>query len=364
MKVIPKIALLRIVFLLALAAALVFPSAALAQGPSGDKFVMGGTYTLESGQTLDGSLFVLGGLVELKEGSRVTRDLLLAGGTATADGKIDGNIFVTGGLINLGDTAEVGGDVNSIAARLNRAPGAVIHGQVNNATNGPYEFGLPGGGSVPEVSVRVNPLWEALWFLLRAFLWAALAVLVVMFLPRQTEQVARTAFTQPLITGGLGLLTAVVVPIILVVAAITIIGIPFTLLGALLLAVAWAFGLVSLGAEVGRRLAIQMRQDWAPALSAGVGAFLLILVVQGIDKLIPCLGWLAPALVGFLALGAVVLTRFGTQPYPPAAPPAGTGLVPPVPPPSPSYVTWPPAEPPVSSPETEGGAQEYPSGPA
>ncbi|MFQ5923361.1 MAG: hypothetical protein ACE5M4_11005, partial [Anaerolineales bacterium] len=37
-------------------------------------------------------------------------------------------------------------------------------------------------------------------------------------------------------------------------------------------------------------------------------------VVGGIG-LIPCIGWLAPLLVGAAGLGAVILTRFGSREY-------------------------------------------------
>ena len=35
---------------------------------------------------------------------------------------------------------------------------------------------------------------------------------------------------------------------------------------------------------------------------------------------VPCVGWVAPVVLGAIGLGAVTLTRFGTQPYLPGAP--------------------------------------------
>lgn len=336
----------RIVLLLIILAALFIPQAALAQGPGGDEFVFGGTYTLAEGETLDGNLYVFGGIATLENRSIVNGDIILAGGTLQVRGEVRGDITATGGLINLDDTAVVRGDVSAFAAHVNRAQGARVDGSLNTGLTGPFRFVVPGGVRVPSVQLHFDPLWDTLWFLFRSFMWAAVAVLVVLFLPRNTERTAQAAVNQPLISFGLGLLTAVVAPLLLVVIAITIIGIPLTLLGALLLAIAWGFGLIALGTEVGKRLAQLFNQEWALAVAAGVGTFLLILVSNGASRLVPCVGWLVPAAVGMLGLGAVLLTRLGTQTYPPyAASPEVPPPVQPYPPPP-----APPAEPVAVSP--------------
>jgi hypothetical protein len=82
------------------------------------------------------------------------------------------------------------------------------------------------------------------------------------------------------------------------------------------LVAAWLLGWVALGYEVGSRIAEAVNMVWAPAISAGVGTFILIFVLGGFSKLIPCIGWLPQTLVGLWGLGAVLLTRFGTQDYP------------------------------------------------
>ncbi|MEJ2706060.1 MAG: polymer-forming cytoskeletal protein [Anaerolineales bacterium] len=353
---------LTLILLLALVAAFAWPQIALAQGPSGDKFVTGGAYTLEEGQTLNGNLFILGGIATLKAGSRVTGDVILTGGTIRASGQIDGNILATGGLIELNDTALVKGDVTTIAANLNRATGARIEGNVNSGFSGPFTFTIPEGVQMPEVRFNFNPFLNIFWYFTRSFLWAALALVVVLFAPRPAERVVQAVVVQPVITGGIGLLTAVVFPLLLVVIAITIIGIPVSLLGVFLLVVAWAFGLVSIGLEVGKRLAAALNQDWALPVSAGIGTFLLTLLINGIG-FIDCIGWIPGALVGILAVGAVLLTRFGTQLYPPPASDLSLAAYPeraPEPPRPPVTPTIPPAVSRAEDTESQEPAQESP----
>jgi hypothetical protein len=166
------------------------------------------------------------------------------------------------------------------------------------------------------MNVRFNPLWDGLWWLIRSFLWAALAVLVSLFLSQRTERVAESVLKNPLVAGGMGCLTILIVPLILLVLVITICGIPFALIGTFGLWVAWGFGIIVIGYEIGRRLAQLIKADWAIPVSAGIGTFALTLGLNGIGALVPCVGWMAPAAVGLVGLGAVLLTRFGGRVYP------------------------------------------------
>lgn len=333
------------IIMLALLAVLALPATALARGPLGDEIVLGGTFTLNEGETLSGNLVVLGGSATLEPDSQVTGDIFVAGGSLTVSGEVDGDVLVAGGRVRLNDSAVVRGDVGVVGGNLDRDPGAVIEGDVTDDVPVPFQFVVPGGlhldGPTPEFQVRVNPIWQALmgfvWTVFRAFLWAGAAVLVVMFLPLQTRRVADTVTGQPLVSGGLGLATVLVAPLVLAALAITILLIPVSLLGFLALAVIWAFGLIAIGTEVGRRLTEAARQDWPLAVSAAAGTFLLTLLLN-FFRYVVCVGWIPAFLVGFLGVGAVLLTRFGTQVYPPQTG-YGSPAVPQVPPPAPYETT-------------------------
>jgi hypothetical protein len=119
------------------------------------------------------------------------------------------------------------------------------------------------------------------------------------------------------------------------VSAITICLFPGSLFGGIVLIVAWAFGIVALGVVTGKRLGGLLKQDWALPVSAGIGAFILTLVINGLNAILFCVGWLPSLLIGSIGLGAVILTRFGSHLYPPPDPLAAEGsspLLPIVPP--------------------------------
>jgi len=352
----------RFVLALVLLLALALPGTALAKGNLPDRIVPGGNFTLESGETLEGSLLVLGGNALLKVDSTVTGDVIVLGGNVQAAGLVEGTVLSMGGQVRLESSAVVEGDAVMIGSQIDRAPGARVEGSVIDRINGPFSQNFPGGVDIPRFDGGFSPFLNVMGFLFKLFLWTALAVLVALFLPQYTQRVSHTAVSQPLIAGGLGLLTVVVLPPLLVVLTITILLIPFSLALAAVAALAWIFGLIALGLEVGRRLAEVLKQEWAPAVSAAAGTFVLILVINGANELIPCVGWIVPALAGMLGLGAVLLTRFGTQVYPVPLVPLAPVIVPEPAPPAPPQTgvdplgmveEAPPVEPPTVQVEIE-----------
>ena len=307
---------------LVVVAMLAFPAAAFAEGPEQGQVVIGGDFTLESGQVLEGDLVIFGGSADLEAGSLVEGNVFLMGGNAGIDGQVKGDLVLLGGNADLGPKASIGGDAVTLGGNLDRAPGSTIAGDIvaGDEFSFPFNFNFPSTTRVMPFDAfrfRFSPVLDVLWFGLRSLLIAALATLVVMFWPEPTARAARAVAAQPLLSGGLGLLTFVVAPVLLLVLAITIILSPVSLLAAVLLVVGGVFGFIAIGKEVGDRLVKAFQWDLHPAAAAGLGTLALTLVVGGIG-LIPCIGWTLEFVVVAIALGAVLLTRFGSREYVPA----------------------------------------------
>ena len=313
----------KILAVLALLAILLVPATpALAMGPfDGGPVIFGGNYTLESGNTLNSDLVVFGGNVEIKEESTVKGSIVVFGGNVTLNGTMTGDLVIIGGTGTLQSKAVVKGDFVIVGGSYSRAEGARVEGQIRDQPT--IEIPAPTVPDVPSVpatpnppQVNVNPFGAAIQTMVMAVVMGALAMLLTLFLHPQMDRVAQTAIRQTLVAGGVGLL---VLPTI-VVLAVTIILLPVALLAMfLLLPLAWVMGIVSLGMELGDRFTRAIDQSWSPVLSAGFGTFLLMLVVGGIGT-VPCVGWIAPALVGMIAVGAVVLTVLSARAPQAAAP--------------------------------------------
>lgn len=310
-----RLVLATVVALLALAV----PFTAWAAGPEDTKIIAGSNYTLASGDTLNSDLLILGGNVDLEVGSLVEGSVFVLGGNISIAGEVTGDLGVLGGDVDLASTAVVRGDVGTLGGNIDRASGAVIEGEISSDFGMDIDSRLPGfptGISIPALPglLSVSPLISALWFVFRVFVISALAVLVVMFWPEPIKRLADAAIAQPLAAGGLGLLTVIAGPVLLLILLITILLAPLTLIGFVLGVAAVVFGWIGLGYEVGRRIGVAMKWDLQEPAAAGLGTLLLSLVAGGIG-FIPCVGFLLVLVVISLGLGAVMLTRFGSQAY-------------------------------------------------
>ena len=239
----------RYIILIATLLVLVIPSTALAKDLQDDRVVAGGTFTLESGEILDGGLIVFGGTAAVEEDSIVEGDVVVLGGIATVNGLVEGNVVGVGGVINLNENATVEGDLTTVAASLNRDPGAQVNGQVITGIDVPALSFMPNTIDIPAIAPfeqTFNPFvfsfWRIQWFLFRTLLWGALAALVAMFLPNPTTRTSNAIVNEPVMSGGIGLLAIIVTPIVLVLLAITCILSPISLLGALVLVGAGSCG--------------------------------------------------------------------------------------------------------------------------
>lgn len=331
-----------------LALLLIPTGSAYAQGTgSGDggRVIFGSNFTVESGDTFSGDLVVFGGNVTIEEDAELNGNLVVFGGTVVSDGNVNGDVVIIGGQVELDENSVVNGDVVTVGGQVKRAEGAVVEGEVLNNVSPEIELPngrIPPGVNVPnvhipnEINVGFNPFWEFGRVFGSALIVSFLGILAALFFQDRLDRVSQAIVTQPLMTSSIGLLTIVV----MIIAAFTLILLPVVGLGLIPLAFAWLLGVISMGQEIGDRFARALRQDWAPVITTGLGTFVLVFLVasvQSLDNLVPfmaCMTWILPALVGLLAIGAVVITRFGARPVQSPAltvytPPTDSGPPPP-----------------------------------
>ncbi len=274
--------------------------------------IVGQSYRLRSGETLNQDLTVMGGSAELEKGSTVNGNVAVLGGSLSINGEVTGDVSAMGGVVSLGDTAIIDGDVFSLGATVSKSENAIVKGSIGA---GRPNVRVPGTASrTIESGARV--FWNLVSPIFQSFALAALAVLVSLFALRPMERISDTMMAQPVVAGGIGLLSVIVLPVLMVILSITIILLPVGLLGILSLAIALLFGWIAAGLLTGERLAQALKQNWTGPVSAGIGTLVLSLAAALFAGIIPCIGWLVPFLLASAALGSVVLTRFGLVVYP------------------------------------------------
>lgn len=276
--------------------------------------VAGGTHEFGSRETLEGGLLVTDGRVILGAGSLVTGPVYIMGGEVSVEGEIRADLSIIGGEVALGPQAKISGDLDIAGGKLTRSPEAVVTGEVNRGTGSGVQTPL-----FPEWTIIPTPeglalIQRLITFGVNTLLLAAAAAFAARFLPRPVARVARAVTEAPVVTGALGLLALITIPSLLVLMAFTVVLIPAALLGALLLGAVVLYGWVSIGSEIGYRLARWRGWSLRPAASSFVGMLLFTLLVNG-SGFIPVVGTVVSVIAASVGLGAVLLTRFGMRTF-------------------------------------------------
>ncbi len=326
-----------------------FPAISHAQGPvPGDKVIFGGNFTLARGQSLDGDLVIFGGTAVVEKDATVNGDIAVMGGAATIDGIVNGDIVALGGVIHLGPDAVVDGDATAIGGVIQRNPGARVRGNIVE-TNPQEKEGVIGGigtggiqatppapgewegqfNDLPFSGVHHGPFsWLLRMFLngMSAIAWTAILVALGVFLillaPRATERVAVAMRSNLILSFAVGLgVTLLMVPVILLLA-ITICLIPVAIAVPFVWLAALVFGWLALGWLLGKEI-LKNTQNATPIWEVVVGVTIITLLWR-LPYILPFIGGAASFLVifvaGNIAIGGVLLTRFGFRDYPAAGP--------------------------------------------
>jgi cytoskeletal protein CcmA (bactofilin family) len=284
---------------------------------TGDVEVVGGSITIEG--VVDGSVEAAGGSVVVREGARVG-SLDAAAGDVRVAGTVDGNARLAGERVELTPSASIGGNVEHDAEEFVRAPGASVGGSVTrnddisvSATpwTGPVDFPFPAGGGVS----LPTGLFAA-WGLVVNLVLGAVLLLVA---PGFSRSVTELGTRRPARSGAFGLLTLVGVPILLVLLLVTVVGIPLSLLGAVVFAVllwvTFVYGALVAG-------------TWLASLADNEnrwGALLVGLLAAAILGFVPVLGGLVQFALLVVGTGAFVLALRGEEAGEEAPPADETG---------------------------------------
>ena len=274
--------------------------------------VIGEAETVRNATAFGGSLVVNG---------TVTGDAAALGGSVTVNGRVSGGVVAIGGSVHLGPNAVVEHDVVALGGDVTKDEGAEIGGGSSSATAG---FGIDGlmrkiGRDVAKASEdeedgASSRRWShgssfsfssfLLWF---AFFFAVGFMLMV-FAPNRMHQIETDLKSEPLKCGLAGLVGFIALIPLLIVLIISIVGWLVLPVVVFLACLGVAMGMSAVANEIGMRLPF-FRGKKTQALVLAVGTAVLLLVSK-----VPYLGPLAIMILGILAFGAVIRTRFGQAP--------------------------------------------------
>lgn len=323
---------------------------------SGDQLIFGDNFVLQSEHTLNGDLVVIGGNADVQNNAVVNGDIVMLGGNLDLAGMVNGDVVALGANVSLSKGALISDEIINLGGTVSGTENATVRGGIQTITPRAFRFDKDlfqfKNYYMPNDYTNFGG-----WFLsvlgqiMQVLAMSVLAVIVLLLMPKLTRNVADTVSDQPWMSGGAGLLTFIATPLVLIILTITIILIPVTILVALALAIAIIFGWIAVGYELGKRMAVLFKMEWADAVSGGLGTLVLGIVV-GLLSFIPCLGGVIRFLIICAGLGAVILSAFGTRPSS-FQKPTKMVATEPLPHPSPAPETDVDFRPPADSPDTK-----------
>ncbi len=259
---------------------LVAPAAASTAGAGGNGgtnvavVVVSGDVVVPRGETVDDVFVAVG---DVRIAGEVKGDVVVFDGDVRVSGRIGGDLFTADGIASLLPSAEVGGDVRYGDEHPHVSLDARVHGDVTKE-------GWPDAG---DLTAWIGSFVVRLAIALSLLILGALLLLVA---PRAADSLYARSRERVGPTLAIGIAILIVLPLLAVIAAITVVGIPFALgLGlafAPFAAVAYSVAAYALG----RRLLGPPRHRLL-ALLAGLAILRLL-------ALVPFLGFL----VGLVAL--------------------------------------------------------------
>jgi hypothetical protein len=276
----------------------------------------GQDFVVHEGETIDGRVLVINGNLQV-DGS-IQGDAIAFNGSNNVRGHVGRDAVSVDGVLHLFPTASVGRDAVSVGGTLIRDTGSTVGRRV---TEGRWDGlrDLP-----PPTSAVVRDIAPAGGFLFRGFTavgWTLFLVLAgalaAVLFPNNTRRLSQTLAAKPGMTAVIGILTAFLVPLALLIGtavlAITIIGvliIPLFYLGVLALG---AFGLAGLGLDIGQRVSAGGSGGLSSLPAATVIGMLLLALATAVPLVVvPGIGLLLIYLAGSVGLAIVILSRLGT----------------------------------------------------
>ncbi len=279
-----------------------------------DRNIFGDSLTVKKDEIVH-TLTVTGGSAKIY--GTVTGDLVVAGGSAKIidGGRVVGDATVFGGSLKVERGGRVDGDVGIVGGVLKREEGSIIGGKVVDDANG-HAGHVRVSSKDGEVSTAVNDgdkrtsgrsrLSEAAsdfgHSITNMSLLFVLGCVLLALATRRMETLRVEIAARPMKSFAMGLVGSVAGAAALVALCITVVGIPFAVLAALVAVFSVYAAICSVLTTFGAAVSGHKTKNPYVHLLVGCVAFLLV-------GLIPFIGGLVTFVVVMIAIGTLVSTR-------------------------------------------------------
>jgi len=264
--------------------------------------VFGGSSNLTDTAKIGGSIVGAGGTFTLY--GLVGKDVRIAGGQLSLRNKIAGNVLTYVGQLSVSPNADIAGDVTYWSnQKAEVATGAVIKGKTTQNL-------IPKKAAPRMESTEFTSIIPAITtFVIFGKIVSFLASLIIGILFIRSFPICTQKIISSIKTGfwknvGVGLLTVIVTPIVIILLFCTLIGIPLAVFGGILFALSLYMAHIIAALVIGKWAIKYISKKDHINWSLFIG-----LVIYGIISVIPVLGWLFSTIFVAAGLGAILIEK-------------------------------------------------------
>ncbi|MBN1681918.1 MAG: polymer-forming cytoskeletal protein [Anaerolineae bacterium] len=282
-------------------------------------------YTLDAGERIEGDQVILAQRITLNDQGVITGKVTLIGDEVRLNAQVEDDVVIVADTLTIGDTARIAGDLIMCVKNVEGTDTAQIEGEIKKECNDTSRQSVESVFESSFNSWQTSVFFHLVGTIAGSLLFGALAALSTILFHQPLQNMSRAVQRAPLVTGGIGCLTMLIaigltliylISLLLILPAVLF---PYALIGWLVVAMLSVLGWVALAEPFGKRLFRWLgMKNQPPMIAAAVGGVTLSLLIRvwGLFWFTSWIGFLATAILGSIGLGAVVLTRIGTKPYP------------------------------------------------
>jgi hypothetical protein len=222
------------------------------------------------------------------------------------EGTVENYVTAIGGSVVLANTAVVGGNVFCLGGIVVRGRGAEVRGSVTEINSNDIS---------QAVTNALSEEWEG-WSWIFAIISMSIflgiliiTVVTVLLIPKPVRLISAAIKEKPFKVTAWGLGGLVLIVPLAVLLAISVVGIVLIPLEMTIVLCAVLVGFISVSQLVGQKLFSVLKRNDQSMMRETVWGLIILWLIGWI----PYVGWMVKVCAIVLGLGAVLLTRFGTN---------------------------------------------------
>lgn len=238
----------------------------------------------------------IGSDLTIDEGEK-TDHAVCIGGDIMIYGKVEDEVVAIGGSIYLGPNAIINSDVVSIGGNIEKHDRAIVRGDIVELNSMDIEDIVP--------IFSHGQLWNFWWFgkLIFGLGYIALCIIIVLIFPETIKEVTTTVQNTPMASAGAALIGFISIIPLIIILAISMIGIPLIPLVGMIIMTGTLFGYTAIGGFIGIRISESLNKPETSQLGQVFFGILLLWILG----LIPVMGGLIQVVANFMGFGACIM---------------------------------------------------------